>query len=71
MATHSFELGTLNKEDAMDSATTYPSFIPEAEQSLSETRQQKLTSLGQRVEMLLRRCFGEDEETIANSLRGL
>ena len=56
----------------MDSATSYPSFIiPEAQQSLSEIREQKLTSLGQRVETLLRKCFGDDEETIANSLRGL
>ncbi|HTS56499.1 MAG TPA: hypothetical protein VMH03_03050 [Terriglobales bacterium] len=72
MATHSFDSKQLTKkEDAVDSAITYPSFIPGAQQSLSETQQQKLTSLGQRMEMLLSKCFGKDEETVANSLRGL
>jgi hypothetical protein len=70
MATHSFDLTKLTKEDAMDSAITCPSLIPEA-QPLSEKQEQKLTSLAQRMEMLLKRCFGEDDEMIVHALRGL
>jgi hypothetical protein len=45
--------------------------IPEAQQTVSETSKLKPGSLLQRIEAVLEKAFGEDEETIANSLRGL
>jgi hypothetical protein len=45
-----------------------PNLIPETEQAVSEDKQ---ASLLERAEEVLRKCFGEDERTIANSLRGL
>jgi len=43
--------------------------IPETEQAASNDK--KLTSLLERAEKVLRKSFGDDEQTIANSLRGL
>jgi anti-sigma B factor antagonist len=43
--------------------------IPETEQAASKDK--KLTSLLERAEEILRQSFGEDEQTIATSLRGL
>jgi hypothetical protein len=45
--------------------------IPEAQQIISETSEPKPTSLLERIEAVLSKTLGEDEETIANSLRGL
>jgi hypothetical protein len=45
--------------------------IPNVLQIGTETSELKPTSLLQRIEVVLRKAFGEDEETIANSLRGL
>jgi len=44
--------------------------IPDAQQIISETSEPKPTSLLARIEEGLRRAFGDDEQTIANSLRG-
>ena len=46
------------------------SLVLDAQQTASESRQLRLTSLLQRIEALLSRAFGDDEQTIANSLRG-
>jgi len=46
------------------------SLMLDAQQTASESRQLRLTSLLQRIEVLLSRAFGDDEQTIANSLRG-
>jgi hypothetical protein len=43
--------------------------IPETEQAVSNDKRQ--TSLLERAEEVLRKSFGDDEQTIANSLRGL
>jgi hypothetical protein len=45
--------------------------IPDAQPIVSETWQPKTTNLLQVIEELLSKAFGNDEETIANSLRGL
>jgi len=45
--------------------------IPAAEEIVSETSKPKLTTLLKRSEEVLRKALGDDEETIANSLRGL
>jgi hypothetical protein len=45
--------------------------IPDAQQIVTETRKPKPTSLLERSEEVLRKAFGGDEQTIANSLRGL
>jgi hypothetical protein len=45
--------------------------IPDAQPIASETWQPKTTNLLQVIEELLCKAFGNDEETIANSLRGL
>ena len=44
--------------------------VPDARQSVSETIEARLTRLRQKLEVLLRRAFGDDEATIVNSLRG-
>ena len=46
------------------------SLILDAQQTASESRQLRLTSVLQRIEALLSRAFGDDEQTVANSLRG-
>jgi len=43
---------------------------PNALPIVSETSKLKLTSWLERCEEMLRKAFGEDEETIANSIRG-
>jgi len=43
----------------------------DAPQIVSEASASKPTGLLQRIEELLSKAFGKDEETIANSLRGL
>jgi len=43
----------------------------DAQQIVLETSKLKPTSLLERCEELFRKAFGEDEETIANSVRGL
>ena len=48
-----------------------PNLIPDSGQTVSETIKRELTSLLERSEEVLRKAFGDDEETIANSLRGL
>lgn len=48
-----------------------PSLIPDSEQAVSESSKPKQRTLLERSEEMLRKAFGEDEETIANSLRGL
>jgi len=48
-----------------------PNLIPDAEQTVSETSRSKLLSLLERSEEVLRKAFGDNEQTIANSLRGL
>jgi hypothetical protein len=47
-----------------------PSLIPDTEQAVSESSKPKLESLLERSEEVLRKAFGDDEQTIANSLRG-
>jgi hypothetical protein len=44
--------------------------IPDAQHIVSEASEPKLTSLLARIEEALRKAFGDDEQTIANSLRG-
>jgi hypothetical protein len=41
-----------------------------APKTVSEPGEMTHTSLLQRIEMVLRKAFGDDEETITNSLRG-
>ncbi len=48
-----------------------PSLISGTEQAVSESSKQKLGTLLERSEEVLRKAFGDDQETIANSLRGL
>jgi hypothetical protein len=48
-----------------------PSLIPDTEQAISGSGKTKLETLLERIEAALCRYFGEDEETILNSLRGL
>ena len=45
--------------------------IPDSEQAIPEGGEPKLKSLLTRGEEMLRRAFGDDEKTVANSLRGL
>ena len=45
--------------------------IPDAQQIVAENSEPKPTSLLERSEEVLRKAFGGDEQTIANSLRGL
>jgi hypothetical protein len=45
--------------------------IPNAQQIVPETSEPKPTTLLERSEEVLRKAFGDDEQTIANSLRGL
>jgi hypothetical protein len=45
--------------------------IPDVQQIVAETSEPKPTSLLERSEEVLRKAFGGDEQTIANSLRGL
>jgi hypothetical protein len=45
--------------------------IANSQQTVPETSKPKMTRLLQRIEVMLRKAFGDDEETIANSLRGL
>jgi hypothetical protein len=54
-----------------DASVANLNFIPDSEQSVSDTSKPKVTSLLERSEAVLRRAFGDNEETIANSLRGL
>jgi len=46
------------------------SLIQDAQQTVSESSRLKPTSLLERAEEILRKAFGDDEETTANSLRG-
>jgi hypothetical protein len=48
-----------------------PSFVPDTARAVEESSKPKLKSLLERSEEVLRKAFGDDEETIANSLRGL
>jgi hypothetical protein len=48
-----------------------PSLIPDTEQTVLARDEVRPTTLLQRSEELLRKAFGDNEETIANSLRGL
>jgi len=48
-----------------------PTLIPHSEQAVSEGSKPKLKTLLERSEEMLRRAFGDDEKTVANSLRGL
>jgi hypothetical protein len=48
-----------------------PNLIPEAQQTVSEISTPKLSTLLERSEEVLRKAFGDDEEIIASSLRGL
>ncbi|HXY08374.1 MAG TPA: hypothetical protein VEI52_11070 [Terriglobales bacterium] len=45
--------------------------IPDVRQIVLKTCEPKPASLLQRIEVLLRKAFGDNEVTIANSLRGL
>jgi hypothetical protein len=45
--------------------------VPDTEQAVSESNKPKQESLLERIEASLCKYFGEDEETILNSLRGL
>lgn len=48
-----------------------PSLIPDTEQTVSESGKPKLETLLEGSEEVLRKAFGDDEQTIANALRGL
>lgn len=48
-----------------------PSLITDNEQIVPESGEPKVETLPERIEKALCRYFGEDEETILNSLRGL
>jgi len=54
---------------AADPSVANLNLIPEAERAASKDN--KLAILLERAEEVLRKSFGEDEQTIANSLRGL
>jgi len=53
---------------AANPSITVPNLIPDTQQA--ETRPKPMGLL-QRIEAFLDTAFGDDEETIANSLRGL
>lgn len=55
---------------AANPAIANHNLILDAQQAVTEVSKLKPTSLLQRIEVLLRKAFGDDEETIANSLRG-
>jgi hypothetical protein len=63
--------GKPDKEDPMSSTIANPSLIPDIEQTVSGSGKEKLETMLERIETALCRYFGEDEETILNSLRGL
>jgi len=54
---------------AVNPSITIPNLIPSSQQA--ETRKLSPMRLLQRVEALLDKAFGDTEENIANSLRGL
>jgi hypothetical protein len=56
---------------ATNPTIAHSSFIHDAERTISESKKPKLETLLERSEEVLRKAFGDDEETIANSLRGL
>jgi hypothetical protein len=55
----------------MNSTIANSSLIPDIEQTVSVGGKEKLGTMLARMEAALRKYFGEDEETILNSLRGL
>jgi hypothetical protein len=56
---------------AANPSVANPNSISDTEQAISESSKLKLTSLLERCEEVLCKAFGDDQETIANSLRGL
>lgn len=48
-----------------------PNLIPDTQQTVSQTGKPKLESLLERMEEVLRKALGDDEDTIRNSLGGL
>jgi len=56
---------------AANASIANPSLIPDTERTVSESSKPKLETLLERIEGALCKYFGEDEETILNSLRGL
>jgi len=56
---------------AYDRTIVNSDLIPDVRQIVLKTCEPKPASLLQRIEVLLRKAFGDNEVTIANSLRGL
>jgi len=54
---------------AANPSVANPNLIPETKQAVSNDK--KLVSLLERAEEVLRKSFGDDEQTIASALRGL
>jgi hypothetical protein len=55
----------------MNSTIANPTLILDIEQTVSVSGKERLETKLARIEAALCRYFGEDEETILNSLRGL
>jgi hypothetical protein len=55
----------------MNSTIANPSLIPDIEQTVSVTGKERLETMLARIEAALCRYFGEDEETVLKTLRGL
>jgi hypothetical protein len=56
---------------AANPSIAYPNNVPDTEQAVSGESRSNWESLLERSEEVLRKAFGDDEKTIANSLRGL
>lgn len=67
------DLATTTKGGKMiaNPSVAHPNLIPDTQQTVSKTSEPKPTTLLERGEEALRKAFGDDEDTIANSLRGL
>jgi hypothetical protein len=48
-----------------------PALVPDSGQAVSDRSKPKLKTLLERSEEILRKALGDDEKTVANSLRGL
>jgi len=56
---------------AANTSIANPRVIPDSGWAVSQASKPKLKTLLERTEEMLRRAFGDDEKTVANSLRGL
>jgi len=56
---------------AANPSIAHPGLVPDSGQTVSDRSKPKLKTLLERSEEMLRKALGDDEKTVANSLRGL